>query len=49
MYERVWGGIPDTESLRTVDTHIARLHKKLGWMDKIETVYKIGYRLKKED
>ena len=49
MYERVWGGIPDTESLRTVDTHIARLRKKLGWMDKIETVYKIGYRLKKED
>ena len=48
-YERVWGGIPDTESLRTVDTHIARLRKKLGWMDKIETVYKIGYRLKKED
>ena len=32
MYERVWGGIPDTESLRTVDTHIARLRKKLGWM-----------------
>ena len=28
MYERVWGGIPDTESLRTVDTHIARLRKK---------------------
>ena len=28
---------------------IARLRKKLGWMDKIETVYKIGYRLKKED
>ena len=49
MYERVWGGIPDTESLRTVDTHIARVRKKLGWMDKIETVYKIGYRLKKED
>ena len=49
MYERVWGGIPDTESLRTVDTHIARLRKKLSWTDKIETVYKIGYRLKKED
>ena len=31
MYERVWGGIPDTESLRTVDTHIARLRKKLWW------------------
>ena len=39
MYERVWGGIPDTESLRTVDTHIARLRKKLGWTDKIETAF----------
>ena len=32
MYERVWGGIPDTESLRTVDTHIPRHPKKLVWM-----------------
>ena len=48
MYERVWGGEPDSESLRTVDTHIARLRKKLGWADRIETVTKIGYRLKKE-
>ena len=33
----------------TVDTHIARLRKKLGWTDKqIETVFKIGYRLRKE-
>ena len=48
MYERVWGGEPDSESLRTVDTHSARLRKKLGWADRIETVTKIGYRLKKE-
>ena len=48
MYERVWGGEPDSESLRTVDTHIARLRKKLGWADRIETVTTIGYRLKKE-
>ena len=48
MYERVWGGEPDCESLRTVDTHIARLRKKLGWAARIETVTKIGYRLKKE-
>ena len=33
----------------TLTVNIARLRKKLGWMDKIETVYKIGYRLKKED
>ena len=48
IYERVWGGLPDSESLRTVDTHIARLRKKLGWGDRIETVFKIGYRLRKE-
>ena len=48
IFERVWGELPDTESLRTVDTHIARLRKKLGWTDKqIETVFKIGYRLRK--
>ena len=27
IFERVWGELPDTESLRTVDTHIARLRK----------------------
>ena len=48
MYERVWGVEPDSESLRTVDTHIARLRKKQGWADRIETVTKNGYRLKKE-
>ena len=48
LYERVWGGEPDNDNLRTVDTHIARLRKKLGWNDEIETVFKIGYRLKKE-
>ena len=49
IFERVWGELPDTESLRTVDTHIARQRKKLGWTDKqIETVFKIGYRLRKE-
>ena len=49
IFERVWGELPDTESLRTVDTHIARLRKKLGWTDKqIQTVFKIGYRLRKE-
>ena len=49
IFERVWGELPDTESLRTVDTHIARLRKKLGWTDKqIEPVFKIGYRLRQE-
>ncbi|BCJ95802.1 DNA-binding response regulator [Anaerocolumna cellulosilytica] len=30
---------------RTVDMHIQRLRKKLGWDDVIKTVYKFGYRL----
>ena len=48
MYERVWGGIPDTESLRTVDTHIARLRKKLedaGVHELIRTKKGEGYWL----
>ena len=34
---------------RTLDLHIQRLRKKLGWQDHIETVYKVGYRLKREE
>lgn len=30
---------------RTVDVHIQKLRKKLGWEDCIKTVYKLGYRL----
>lgn len=30
---------------RTVDIHIQKLRKKLGWEDQIKTVYKYGYRL----
>ena len=47
LYERVWGAeLADT---RTLDLHIQRLRKKLGWQDgQIETVYRVGYRLKKE-
>ena len=47
LYERVWGG--ELEDTRTLDLHIQRLRKKLHWGDKIETVYRIGYRLRKED
>ncbi len=44
IYEEVWGGEYDGES-RTVDMHIQRLKKKLGWEDVIVSVRKIGYRL----
>lgn len=47
LYERVWGG--DIADSRTLDLHIQRLRKKLQWQDKIETVYRVGYRLKRED
>ena len=30
---------------RTVDLHVQRLRKKIGWEHKIKTVYKVGYRL----
>ena len=44
LYERVWGGSYEGDS-RTVDLHVQRLRKKLGWEDKITAVYKVGYRL----
>ncbi|MCI9083074.1 MAG: response regulator transcription factor [Lachnospiraceae bacterium] len=44
LYEKVWGQayMGDT---RTLDSHIQRLRKKLGWEDYIKTVFRIGYRL----
>lgn len=44
IYERVWGSDFMGDS-RTVDLHVQRLRKKVGWEDKIKAVYKIGYRL----
>lgn len=44
IYERVWGGeYPD--NTRTVELHIQRMKKKLGWDDRIKPVYGMGYRL----
>jgi len=45
IYENVWGGDYMGNS-RTVDLHIQRLRRKLHWKEKIESVYKVGYRLK---
>ena len=42
--ERVWGGDYNVGS-RTVDLHIQRLRKKVGWEDKLVSVHKVGYRL----
>ena len=48
LFERVWGALPE-EDTRTLDLHIARLRQKLGWQERITTVYRIGYRLEKEE
>lgn len=44
LFERIWGSSFMGET-RTLDLHIQRLRKKLGWEDRIKTVYKVGYRL----
>ena len=44
IYERVWGGGYTGES-RTVDLHIQRLRKKVGWEKRLKAVSKVGYRL----
>lgn len=44
LYERVWNE-PFIGDTRTLDTHIQRLRKKLGWEEYIKTVFRIGYRL----
>ena len=45
LYDSVWQE-EYTGETRTLDNHIQRLRKKLGWNDKIQTVFRIGYRLK---
>ena len=44
IYERVWEE-PFLGDTRTVDLHIQRLRKKLDLGGKIQSVYKVGYRL----
>lgn len=44
LYELVWKE-EFTGETRTLDTHVQRLRKKLGWEDHIKTVFRIGYRL----
>lgn len=44
LYERVWGDEYNTNT-RTLDLHIIRLRKKLGWQERIKAVNRIGYML----
>ncbi len=43
IYERVWESDYMGDS-RTVDLHVQRLRKKVGWENNIKAVYKVGYR-----
>ena len=44
MFERIWETDYVGET-RTLDSHVQRLRRKLGWQDRIKTVHKIGYKL----
>ncbi|WP_088186698.1 response regulator transcription factor [Desulfosporosinus sp. FKA] len=44
LLELAWG-YDYIGDMRTVDVHIQKLRKKLGWETCIHTVYKLGYRL----
>ena len=44
IYEHVWGGEYSYGS-KTVDLHIQRLRKKVGWENRLLAVNKVGYRL----
>lgn len=44
LYEKVWGEVFMGET-RTLDSHIQRLRRKLGWEKQIKTVFRVGYRL----
>lgn len=44
IYERVWGEEYQYGS-KTVDLHVQRLRKKLGWEHELQAVNKVGYRL----
>lgn len=44
LYETVWEEEYYGDS-RTIDLHVQRLRKKLGWEHSLVAVYKVGYRL----
>ncbi len=44
IYERVWGGEFEYGS-KTVDLHVQRMRKKVGWEKELRAVNKVGYRL----
>lgn len=47
ILERVWGFDYDGADSCTLDLHVQRLRKKLGWQEKITTIRRYGYRLER--
>ena len=47
IYERIWNEDFPYGS-KTVDLHVQRLRKKIGWEDLLHAVPKVGYRLEAE-
>lgn len=47
LLERVWG-LDYEAAPRTLDIHICRLRKKLGWTHQLRAIPKIGYLLEEE-
>ena len=48
LYETVWGDDGTGCDTRTLDTHIARLRRKLNLGDRLRSGRQIGYMLEKE-
>ena len=48
LYERLWSDDSSFDT-RPLDLCITRLRKKLGWKNEICTVFRVGYRLEKEE
>ena len=48
LYETVWGDDGTGCDTRTLDTHIARMRRKLSLGDRLHSVRQIGYMLEKE-
>lgn len=48
LYEKVWGDEYIGDS-RTLDLHVQRLRRKLGWEQNLVAVYKVGYRLEVQE
>ena len=44
IYRQVWGGELEYGS-KTVDLHVQRLRRKVGWEQRLRAVNKVGYRL----